>query len=46
MITFVKIERLKIKNHYAMKNLMWIEAAKAAWEKLDEISTNKLRNIA
>jgi len=49
MIAFVKMERLKIRNnqnHYAMKNLMWIEAAKAAWTKLDELSTNKLRNAA
>lgn len=42
MIAFVKLERLKIrnkKNHYAMKSEIWLMATKAAWEKLNELST-------
>lgn len=42
MIAFVKLERLKIrtnKNHYAMKNEIWLVAVKAAWKELDKLST-------
>ena len=42
MIAFVKLERLKIrtnKNHYAMKNEIWLKAVKAAWKELDKLST-------
>ena len=42
MIAFIKLERLKLrnsKNHYAMKSEIWLAATKAAWEKLDKLST-------
>ena len=42
MIAFIKLERLRIrnnKNHYAMKNEIWLKAVKAAWEELDKLST-------
>jgi IS4 transposase len=42
MIAFVKLERLKIrtnKNHYAIKNEIWLKAVKAAWKELDKLST-------
>jgi hypothetical protein len=44
MIAFCKLERLKIrtsKNHYAMKNQIWLAATKVAWKELDRLSTNK-----
>ena len=42
MIAFIKLETLKISkntNHYALKKQMWVVATKAAWKKLDELST-------
>lgn len=42
MIAFIKLERLKVrtnKNHYAMKNEIWLKAVKAAWKELDKLST-------
>ncbi|MDF1516876.1 MAG: transposase [Lutibacter sp.] len=45
MIAYLKLERLKIrnnKNHYAMKNEIWLAATKAAWEKLEKLSTPKI----
>jgi hypothetical protein len=47
MIAFVKLERLKIrtnKNHYAMKNEIWLKAVKAAWKELDKLSTPNSAN--
>lgn len=47
MIAFVKLERLKIrtnKNHYAMKNEIWLKAVKAAWKELDKLSTPNCAN--
>lgn len=44
MIAFCKLERLKVrnnKNHYAMKNQIWLMATKTAWEELERLSTNK-----
>ena len=42
MIAFIKLERLKVrtnKNHYAIKNEIWLKAVKAAWKELDKLST-------
>ncbi len=39
MIAFVKLERLKIrnsKNHYAMKNEIWLAVTKVAWKQWDD----------
>ncbi len=44
MISYVKLERLKIrnnKNHYAMKSEIWLAATRAAWKQLDRLSTPK-----
>jgi len=44
MIAFCKLERLKVrnnKNHYAMKNQIWLSATKQAWRQLEELSTYK-----
>lgn len=47
MIAFCKLERLKIrnnKNHYAMKNEIWLVATREAWKKLDKLSTPKFNS--
>ena len=44
MITFVKLERLKIRhkrNHYDMKRQIWLQATRAAWKELKKLSTPK-----
>ena len=45
MIAYCKLERLKIrndKNHYAMKNRIWLAATKTAWQELERLSTPKI----
>ena len=45
MIAFCKLERLKIrndKNHYAMKNRIWLAATRTAWQELDRLSTPRI----
>lgn len=44
IMSFVKLERLRIRNnmnHFAMKNLMYIKAAKAMYQELQRLSTPK-----